>query len=230
LRLVFPTIFTGTQRHSSSTSLGRGFSPVGFPLYYVDGDESDGKRGGRMSSPEEEAQELREMAEHGRSEAGLAPVSLTMAILAVFVAAVMVLSHRAHTEEIILQSRVGDQWAYYQAKNIRRQNNELFLDLLGISEFKDQKAAAALKQKYQDTIAKYGEQQLEIKAEAEKLTKEVELERRRADRYDLGESFLEVGLVITSITLLTRKRIFWGAGVFASLIGTAIALTGLMLH
>ncbi len=69
-----------------------------------------------------------------------------MAILAVFVAAVSVLGHRAHTEEIILQNRVTDTWAYYQAKNTQRQTTELFLDLLKISEFKDQKTRSAEKQ------------------------------------------------------------------------------------
>ena len=183
-----------------------------------------------MESSPEEMQELQESAEHGRSEVRLAPVSLTMAILAVFIAAVTVLSHRAHTEEIILQNRVTDQWAYYQAKNIRRQNHELFLDFLSLAEFKDPKAVEALKKKYQDTIEKYGEQQKEIEAEARKLTAEVELERRRADYLDLGESFLEVGLVITSITLLTRRRVFWGAGMLAALVGIVIAIYGGTLH
>ena len=107
-----------------------------------------------MGTSPDEMQELQESAEHGREEVKLAPVSLTMAILAVFIAAVTVLSHRAHTEEIILQNRVTDQWAYYQAKNMRRQNHELFLDLLNLSEFKNQNAAEALKKKYQDTIEK----------------------------------------------------------------------------
>ena len=52
-----------------------------------------------MSSSPEEMQELKERAEHGR-ESRLAPVSLTMAILAVFVAAVSVLGHWAHTERL----------------------------------------------------------------------------------------------------------------------------------
>ncbi len=153
-----------------------------------------------------------------------------MAVLAVLVAGISVLGHRAHTEEIILQNRVTDQWAYYQAKNIRRQNYELFLDLLGLSEFRDQKKAEALKKKYQESISKYADQQKEIDAEARKLEREVDLERRRADRFDLGESFLEVGIVVTSITLLTRKRFFWGMGIVSAVIGIVFAVFGLMLH
>ena len=47
------------------------------------------------------------------------PVSLTISILAVLVAGAALLSHRAHTEELLRQSQATDQWAYYQAKNIR---------------------------------------------------------------------------------------------------------------
>ena len=56
----------------------------------------------------------------------LAPVSLTMAVLAVLVAVVTLLGHRAHTEEVVLQATASDQWAYYQAKNIRRHEDEIF--------------------------------------------------------------------------------------------------------
>ena len=182
-----------------------------------------------MGSSPEEMQELQERAEQGR-ESRLAPVSLTMAILAVFVAAVSVLGHRAHTEEILLQNRVTDTWAYYQAKNTQRQTTELFLDLLRISEFKDHKTAEALKDKYQDISKSLGSRQDEIKNEARNLEKEMDVERRRADRFDLGESFLEIALVVTSITLLTRKRVFWGMGFVAAAIGLVIACFGLALH
>jgi hypothetical protein len=106
----------------------------------------------------------------------------------------------------------------------------LFLDQLRIAEFKDKKAVESLKTKYQSTIEKYAKDQKEIDAEARKLEHEVDLERRRADRFDLGESFLEVALVVTSITLLTRKRLFWGMGILAAVVGVAIAAMGLMLH
>ena len=41
----------------------------------------------------------------------------------------------------------------------------------------------------------------------------MELYTHRANRYDLGETLLEVGLVICSITLLTKRRSFWIAGI-----------------
>ena len=52
----------------------------------------------------EELTELEEHAEHAREHPDLAPVTLTMAVLAVLVATVSLLGHRTHTEEIILKN------------------------------------------------------------------------------------------------------------------------------
>ena len=89
----------------------------------------------------DELSELQEHAEEGREHPSLAPITVTMAILAVCVAVVSLLGHRAHTEELLLQNRATDQWAYYQAKNIRRHNYEMGVDLLSLVEFKDQAQA-----------------------------------------------------------------------------------------
>ena len=62
------------------------------------------------------------------------------------------------------------------------------------------------------------------------LENEVAMERRRADRYDLAEVFLEIGLVITSITLLSGKRIFWHLGIVLGVVGVAVAVTGAVIH
>ena len=58
----------------------------------------------------------------------------------------------------------------------------------------------------------------------------MKVERRRADRFDLGEVMLEAALVICSITLLTRKRAFWILGTALGLCGVAIGAAGLFIH
>ena len=95
----------------------------------------------------DELSELQENAEHGRENPSLAPISVTMAILAVCVAVVSLLGHRSHTEELLMQNRATDQWAYYQAKNIRRHNYEMGLDLLPLIEFKDKEQAGKVQRK-----------------------------------------------------------------------------------
>lgn len=178
----------------------------------------------------DEVNELKENAEKGSHDPSLRPVSLTMAILAVLVAAVSLMGHRAHTEELLLQNKATDNWSFYQAKNIRRHSYETFLDLLSISDPKDIKAAEGLKQKYEKEIMRSNGEQKEIEEEARRLERETALAGRKGDRFDLGEVFLEVGLVITSITLLTGRRRFWGMGTVVGILGIGVAVTALWMR
>jgi len=178
----------------------------------------------------EELQELHEQAEEGAHHSGLAPVTVTMAILAVLVAAVSLLGHRAHTEELLLQTKATDQWAYYQAKDIRRHAYELFLDEASIFAVQDSAQAEKVKAKYQKEVDRYGSEQKDIETEANQAEAEVKVEQRRADRFDLGEVMLEAALVICSITLLTRKRAFWVLGTALGICGLAIGAAGLLIH
>jgi hypothetical protein len=171
----------------------------------------------------EEITELHEHAEHAREHPDLAPITLTMAVLAVLVATVSLLGHRTHTEEIILQNKVTDQWAYYQAKNIRRHTDELFADLTTVVASKDAEAVAKLQEKYRAEADRYKDEQKELDKEARATEKEADLTRRKADRFDLGEVFLEIALVITSITLLSGRRMFWHLGLLMATAGVLVA-------
>jgi len=177
----------------------------------------------------EELQELQEHAEHAQHNPALVPVTITMAILAVLVATVSLLGHRTHTEEIVSQNKVTDEWAYYQAKNIRRHTDELFADLTTVIATGDKEAAAKLREKYTAEAERYRDQQKDLDKEARALEQETERARRKADRFDLGEVFLEVGLVITSITLLSGRRLFWYFGMCSAVVGIAVAVSALVV-
>ena len=172
----------------------------------------------------DEAQELRENAEKAREDRSLAAVSLTMAVLAVLVAVVSLLGHRAHTEEVVLQAKSSDQWSYYQAKNIREHEDDLFVAA------NNSGVAPEVRQKYAQEAERYKKEKDEIQEKARELEHEVDIERSRADRYDLAEVFLEIGLVITSITLLSGKRIFWHLGIGLAVVGVVVAVMGATVH
>jgi len=178
----------------------------------------------------EELSELREHAEHAKHDPTLVPVTVTMAILAVLVAVVTLLGHRAHTEEVVLQAKSSDQWAYYQAKNIRRHQDELFLDMSAVEATIDASTLAKLRDKYSSEVARYKDEQKGIEDAAHEMETEVVHERAQADRFDLAEVLLEVGLVITSITLLSSRRMFWGLGILLGVAGIVTASTAFLVH
>ncbi|HET9837996.1 MAG TPA: DUF4337 family protein [Candidatus Angelobacter sp.] len=63
-------------------------------------------------------EEMKEVAEHAHNK-GEKRIGLTMAIVAVLLAVATLLGHRAHTEEVKLQTKVNDGWGFYQAKHSR---------------------------------------------------------------------------------------------------------------
>ena len=178
----------------------------------------------------EELNELKEHAEHAKENPALAPVSVTMAILAVLVAVVTLLGHRSHTEEVVLQAKASDQWAYYQAKNIRRHEDEIVADVSSVQPTIDAAALGKLREKYSEKASRYKDEQKDIEDKTREMKGKVATERNRADRYDLAEVFLEIGLVITSITLLSGRRFFWLLGIALGGIGIVLAVTGFFVH
>ncbi|MGA7461832.1 MAG: DUF4337 domain-containing protein [Candidatus Korobacteraceae bacterium] len=178
----------------------------------------------------DEADELKEAAERAKEVRELAPVSLTMAILAVLVATVTLLGHRAHTEELLLQTKATDEWSYYQAKNMRRNNLEALDDVLTALENTKAERAEEVRKHFHEEIDKYRDQQNDIQTEAKDFEAERDKASRRADRFDLGEVFLEIALVVTSITLLTERRAYWYFGFVLATIGILCAGSGLLLR
>ena len=178
----------------------------------------------------DEFEELKEHAEEAAEKGGMAPVTVTMAILAVLVATVSLLGHRAHTEELLHQTEATDKWAYYQAKDIRRHAYELFLDEMSVFTVQAGEQSAKVREKYEKEAERYKDEQKDIEADAKKAEDDVKLEGKRADHYDLGEVLLEASLVICSITLLTRNKLYWMMGVVLAVIGIAIGATGFFVH
>lgn len=158
------------------------------------------------------------------------PVAVTLSILAVLVAIATLLGHRASTEEIILQTKATDQWALFQAKNIRLHEMQGFADLLGTLSPVDKEKTEALREKYLKETDRYEKEKDEVSEQAKELEKERESSSRRADRYEAGEVILEIALIICSLALLTKKRIFWLSGMALGLIGLGTTLSGFLIH
>jgi hypothetical protein len=102
--------------------------------------------------------------------------------------------------------------------------------MLGALAPQDKEKTAVLREKYSKESERYSGEKEDISDKAKELEKERDLVSHRADRFDGGEALLEVGLVICSITLLTKRRLFWFVGMFIGAAGVLLALTGLFLH
>jgi len=176
-----------------------------------------------------EAHELREHAEHGAHESAMRPVAFTMSVLAVLVAITTVLGHRAHTDAVLNQNKASDEWNYYQAHKIRASDTALASDLLSVVTVGNKDAASKIAKVYAAHEAKWAGNLKEEQEKAEALEAKVEQAEARAGRFDLAEALLEIGLVVTSVTLLTRSPVYWYFGMFFSFGGILSAVSALLL-
>lgn len=167
--------------------------------------------------------------EHG-GEPWVLPVSLTVSIMAVLLATVSLLSHRAHTESLRFETRAASRWTQYQAKSIRLHETQGFSDVVSLVAPLNKETGEKLKEKYTKEVEHYQGDKEDVANEAKKLEDERDLAGRQADRFDGGAEFLAIGLVICSITLLTKRKAFWFVGMFIGALGVTVAATGYFLH
>jgi hypothetical protein len=158
------------------------------------------------------------------------PVSITISIMAVFVAGASLLGHRAHTEGLRLETQAASRWTQYQAKSVRLHETQGFSDVVKLVAPLNKETGEELKEKYAKEVEHYESDKSDVSKEAKNLEDERDLTVRQADRFDGGEALLEIGLVICSITLLTKRKGFWLGGVFVGGLGIALAATGFFLH
>jgi len=171
-----------------------------------------------------EAMEAHENAEHAEQarDSFNRRVAGTMAIIAAALAVVGILGEFATTEELLKQQKASDQWAFYQAKSIRRYESEIARDLL--AAMKGEKVAD-----YQGKAEKYKKDGDEIQDKAKELEHESEVNGQKAVRLHVGGIFLEMGIVFASLAILAKRAALWGASIALAVVGASIALTTLTI-
>lgn len=168
-----------------------------------------------------EAHEVIEIGE-GAADRQRRIVGLTTVIFAAVLAVVALVGHRLHTEEIVLQTRAVDGWAYYQAKNSRAHMYAADAKLAALAGPQGKSVAAEWQRKAEDERT----QSEEIQRENRRLDEETSAAAHRATFIDTAEVCLEVAIVLCSVTLLTGRASYWRASFAASGIGLLIAAAG----
>ena len=168
--------------------------------------------------------EIEVHAAHGHDEDPLARrVGMMVGVIGIALAVVTIAAHREHTAAVIHRTEANDQWAYYQAKKIREHVSDVGGQLAALLGTDAARTEAAVR-KLEAAKAKYVADAEGIRKEAEAKDHETGHAERLALCYDLGEGFLELGLVLTSLYFLGKRRVFPVAGGLSALLGAAIAL------
>ncbi len=164
-------------------------------------------------------------------------VALTTAIFAVILALASLGGNYAMKEMLLAQQQASDQWAFYQAKNIRehyyrgqKMQFEFYLLERGETLNPDaRKQLESLIKKMGEEEARYASEKKEIEREARRLEHERDLYRTKDPYFDFAEALLQIAIVLSSIAILSGSRgVFSLALGFAGL-GALLALNGFWL-
>ena len=126
-------------------------------------------------------------------------------------------------EATLLQAQASDQWAFYQAKGIKKSIQEQERDRLKAQANVDQKVLAGVVAK----VERYDKEQKEITDDAKKLeakrddaAKEGAHAGERSREMGLATTIFQIALALGGVTLIVKKRILWFASLAAGLIST----------
>jgi Domain of unknown function (DUF4337) len=168
-------------------------------------------------------------ADHGHSNDEFGRrVGVMVGIIGIILAAVTISSHRAHTAAVIARTEANDQWSFFQSKKLRQHLADIGSNLAG--------ALATDPARVEKLVESLNKDQERYKHDAEEIQKEAlakqaesKHEERRALRLDIGEGFLELGLVLSSLYFLSKRRFFPLIGGIAAVIGTALGIAGYLV-
>jgi len=163
-------------------------------------------------------------------------VAITIALLAVVLAVIENKGDNAKTDAIIKTSEAANRWGYYQSKSIKQNLYETELEILSHlrppaldSGVVDPEAAVRRKavqasiDKAAATAKRYDSEKGDIKKEAEQFEAAAEANGKINDRCDHAALSLQIAVVICSVAILSRWKLFWyigmGLGVAGALIG-----------
>jgi hypothetical protein len=146
-------------------------------------------------------------------------------LIGIVLAIVTIAAHRQHTAAVIHRTSSNDQWSFYQAKKIREHSSEVGEQVVGLLAPDRADAAKAV---FGAQREKYASDAEGIKKLAEAEDSKTEQAESMALRFDLGEGFLELGLVLSSLYFLGRRTLFPVAGGTFAVLGVVTAVSVLL--
>ncbi len=172
--------------------------------------------------------ELEVHTEHESADPFGKKIGILASVIAVLLAVVTIVSHRAHTEAVLMKSDANDKWSFYQSKKIKYHSIELGEDLMNVLGGKSADAQKMLG-KYAEQKKKYSHDSDAAQEDAKKQDEKAAHVEDRALYFDFGEGLLEIGLVLTSLYFISRSKLFPVVGAIGAITGVCCALYGYFL-
>jgi len=184
--------------------------------------------------------ETREVLEHveraevaaERQENAGRNAAVVVSVLAALLAIASLAGSRSSTEAILAQTKASDAWNEFQANSLKRHVNLDDATLLRILADGGPAAAAAEKQAAsleQAVNEKYLPAQNDLMHKAQDLEHERDLAEARHRGFQTSEAAFQLGIVLSSISIVARTRWLLLAGAGLGLIGIVLGANSFLL-
>ena len=186
--------------------------------------------------PEVELPNPKELHERAEDQFGRR-VALVTAVYAVILAVASLGGSNAMKEMLLAQQLSSDQWAFYQAKVIREHQYrgqklrlELELEERGPAlrpEVRDK--MQALLARFAEEEKRYNAEKKDIEKQAKALEHERDVNRAKDPYFDYAEVLLQISIVMSSISILSKSRATFAFSVVLAVCGALLAVNGFTL-
>ncbi len=185
--------------------------------------------------PDVELPKLEEVEEI-KARAFTRRVALITAIFAVVLAISHLGGSMATKEMLLAQQQASDQWAWYQAKNIRENIDRNQKTILELNLLEKDSLKPEVRKRYEEELrqvtaneGRYNAEKKEIEKEARHLEQERDLYRSKDPYFEYSEVLLAIAIVMASIAILAYSRMALVFALVSAGLGTLLAANGFLL-
>ena len=151
-------------------------------------------------------------------------IGLTTAVVAALMAIANLLASSANTQKVVVEAKIADWWAYTHSNDT---NARIYMADERIARLHGEKEAAEEFHKLYEGQKKDSD---DARVMAQKLEKDSALQGRKAHFFEIAVLFLEVSIVLCSVSLLTELLLFWRLSFLSIAAGIGLTAIGLFLR
>jgi hypothetical protein len=189
-----------------------------------------------------EVEEIREevaeeLLKESKRESWLSYLALSTVILAVCASLSSFKENNNSVDTVLNQTQAANQWAHYQAKSIKSylyemQVEKFDFDLQASAQNYSPESKARLETKitrYHEELDRYKTEKAEIMKDAKKFEQSRDEAQKRQDAFGIAVIFLQMGILLSSISALLRIKPPWIIGCMVGVVGIVYFLDGILL-
>ena len=189
-----------------------------------------------------EVEELREevseeLLKEANKHSWMNYLALSTVVLAVCASLSSFKENNNSVDTVLNQTQAANQWAHYQAKSIKgylyeMQAEKLAIDLEGAAQNYKEKSKEKIEAKiaeYHQELERYKSEKKDIMKDAKSYEQLRDDAQKRQDTFGIAVIFLQMGILLSSISALMKIKLPWIVGCVVGAIGTVYFVNGFVL-